>query len=90
MRIMRVKRFSFVKITLEMASSKSALRKEAAFRKSQTAAAINRRQERNELRSPNKGMIREETPVDRSHAKMIRLICFAEKTFVMQGSPVLS
>jgi len=85
-----MKRFNFVKIALEIASSKSALRKETAFRKSQQAAAIRRRHEKNELRSPNKGMIREETPVDRSQVKMIRLICFAEKTFVMQGSPVLS
>ena len=83
-------RFNFVKIAFEIASSEFALRKETAFRKSQQAAVINRRQEIKELRSPNKGMLREETPVDRSHMKMIRLICFIEKTFVRQGSPVLS
>ena len=60
------------------------------FQKNQDVAATDRTQEKKELRSPNRGMIREETPVDKSQMNTIRLICSVEKIFVMEGSPALS
>jgi hypothetical protein len=61
-----------------------------ALQKSQDTAAINKIEKMKELKKPKRGMIREETPVDRSQIKMIPFICSVEKILVREGKPAFS
>jgi hypothetical protein len=63
-----------MKVVLHESLLPSDLRKMMVFQKSQDAAAPKRREKKKELKNPNNGMIREETPVDTSQIEMIRLI----------------
>jgi hypothetical protein len=61
-----------------------------ALQKSQDTAAINNPYERTEFKKPNRGRIRETTPVDKSQMNTILWICLVEKNCVMEGSPAFS
>jgi len=79
-----------MKVVLNKASSLWDLRKIIAFHKNQDAAATKKGWMKEQLKNPNSGIIRGETAVDKSQTDTIRLICSAEKIFVMEGNPTFS